>query len=150
MKKMKTLKMLSLLIVLISGITLTNCGKKGCTDSNATNYCDKCKKDDGTCTYKATVQFWYNQTTANDLVAIGSTSLTYYIDGVIIGSSAANVYFAGDPNCTQSGVVRLTKDLGTSKTKSAAYVVKDDFGDIIWEGNVTFDSKNTCFSIQLQ
>jgi hypothetical protein len=43
-------------------VTLSSCGKKGCTDSNATNYCDECKKDDGSCTYKASVQFWYNQT----------------------------------------------------------------------------------------
>jgi hypothetical protein len=130
-------------------VTLSSCGKKGCTDSNATNYCDECKKDDGSCTYKASVQFWYNQTSSQGLQADGSTSLTYYVDGSIIGSSATSVYFNSDPNCTQNGVVRVSKDLGKEKSKSATYKVVDDFGDIIWEGTVTFDATKSCTSIQL-
>jgi hypothetical protein len=132
-------------------VTLSSCGKKGCTDSNATNYCDECKKDDGSCTYKATIQFWHNQSTANNLIndTPPSTSLKYYVDGSLIGSAAASVYYTGDPNCTQNGVVRVTKDLGKDKTKSATYKVVDDLGITIWEGNVTFDATKSCTSIQL-
>jgi hypothetical protein len=138
----------TLFVVLVS---LSSCGKKGCTDSNATNYCDECKKDDGSCTYKATIQFWHNQSTANNLIndTPPSTSLKYYVDGSLIGSAAASVYYTGDPNCTQNGVVRVTKDLGKDKTKSATYKVVDDLGITIWEGNVTFDATKSCTSIQL-
>lgn len=40
-------------MMLIGGVsaTATSCKKKGCTDSTATNYDDKAKKDDGSCTY---------------------------------------------------------------------------------------------------
>ena len=33
----------------------TSCKKKGCTDSNATNYSEKAKKDDGSCEF-ATIE----------------------------------------------------------------------------------------------
>ena len=83
------------------------------------------------------------------MVANGSASLTYLIDGTIIGSSAANVYFTSQPNCSQGAVVRQTQDLGKSKTKTATYQVKDDNGDVIWSGNVTFDATKDCTSYEL-
>lgn len=48
----KTIKILSLILV-VSGIVLTNsgCKREGCTDPTATNYDSKAKKDDGSCTY---------------------------------------------------------------------------------------------------
>lgn len=35
----------------IGAIAFTSCKKEGCTDSTATNYSSKAKKDDGSCTY---------------------------------------------------------------------------------------------------
>ncbi len=52
MKKVKTLK-----TVMIAGLSLslaggmTSCKKEGCMDEKATNYDEKAKKDDGTCSY---------------------------------------------------------------------------------------------------
>lgn len=151
MRKIKTNSVLIMAALFVTLFTFSSCGKKGCTDSNASNYCDQCKKDDGSCTYKATIQFWHNQTTASNLIndTPPSTSLKYYVDGALIGSAAASVYYTGDPNCTQNGVVRVTKDLGKDKTKSATYKVVDDLGATIWEGNVTFDATKSCTSIQL-
>ena len=34
--------------------TLSSCKKEGCTEPNATNYSEKAKKDDGSCTYAQT------------------------------------------------------------------------------------------------
>ncbi|MEK6614796.1 MAG: hypothetical protein AABZ32_01595 [Bacteroidota bacterium] len=41
------------MFVLLFGISsvMVSCNKKGCTDPAAKNYCDKCKKDDGSCQY---------------------------------------------------------------------------------------------------
>lgn len=56
MKRAKT----TVKTLLIAGLTfglaggLTSCKKDGCTDSSATNYDEKAKKDDGTCEYKKT------------------------------------------------------------------------------------------------
>ncbi len=47
---MKKLAIFFLAFTLGAGIT--SCKKKGCTDSTATNYNNKAKKDNGSCLYK--------------------------------------------------------------------------------------------------
>jgi hypothetical protein len=46
-------KQITWMFVLLFGISsvFVACKKKGCTDPAAKNYCEKCKKDDGTCQY---------------------------------------------------------------------------------------------------
>jgi hypothetical protein len=129
--------------------TLNACKKEGCTDSFATNYDEKADSDNGTCTYTGTVQFWYGKSASDWLDTVEVTSLAYYVDNQLIGSSAANVYFTGDPSCTQANVVRKTMDLGLAKTKTVPYKVVDQNSDVIWSGNVTFDGTKSCLSIQL-
>ena len=146
---MKNLRFLTIAFVFASLSFLSSCKKEGCTNKNAINYNADAKRNDGSCKYEGTVQFWYGHATADALIANGSTSLTYYIDGSIIGSSAAKVYFTGVPSCTQSSVVRQTKELGSSTFKTSTYSVKDDFGDEIWTGTVMFDATTTCKSYEL-
>ncbi len=140
-----------LLVCLAIGIvlTFTNCGKKGCIDSNATNYCSACKKDDGSCTYQAKGVFWYNKKTADSLVANSAASLTFYVDGQVIGSSATTVYYASSPSCGQSGSASVIKNLGTSKSKSFSYSVKDDLGVTHWSGTINLSSSNSCLATEL-
>jgi hypothetical protein len=102
-----------------------------------------CKKE-----YTGKIVFWYNQSTANHLVTDGSTALTYTVDGKIVGSSAANVYYTSAPDCGSNGSITVEKDLGSSKSKSFSYSIKDQTGDIIWSGSVTFEA-NTCTKTQL-
>ena len=146
---MNKIKNLFLGVLVLSTTTFVSCKKEGCTDKDSGNYDSEAKDDDGSCRYEGSVQFWYNQATSDSLLDNGSASLTFSVDGVVIGSYAANVFFNGDPSCGQASVVRTTKDLGSSKTKSSTYRVVDDFGDEIWSGNVTFDAANECLSIQL-
>ncbi|MFN5208740.1 MAG: hypothetical protein ACK5D8_04545 [Bacteroidota bacterium] len=129
--------------------TLNACKKEGCTDSFATNYDEKADSDNGTCTYTGTIQFWYGKSASDWLDTVEVTSLAYYVDNQLIGSSAANVYFTGDPSCTQANVVRKTMDLGLAKTKTVPYKVVDQNSDVIWSGNVTFDGTKSCINIQL-
>jgi len=53
---MKTTKMKFSLMLLTASLAITtvSCKKEGCTDAAATNYNEKAKKDDGSCTYEST------------------------------------------------------------------------------------------------
>lgn len=146
MKKIIYLSLASALML----STLNACKKEGCTDSFATNYDEKADSDNGTCKYTGTVQFWYNQTTSAAMSLLDVTSLTYYIDNQVVGSSAANVYFTGDPTCTQNNVVRKTIDLGSTKSKTSTFKVVDQDGAVQWEGSVTFDGTKSCTSYELK
>lgn len=42
-----------ILFIVITNSTLNSCKRKGCTDSNASNYDDKAKKDDGSCEFNS-------------------------------------------------------------------------------------------------
>ncbi|MDX1350626.1 MAG: hypothetical protein R3279_10285, partial [Putridiphycobacter sp.] len=78
----------------------------------------------------------------------GTSTLTYYVDGAIIGSSAANVYFTAAPECGSQGTVSITKDLGIAKNKTYSYKVLNDSGSEIWEGTHNFEA-NSCTAIEL-
>jgi len=133
-----------LTIALFSAAMILNSGctkKEGCTDADASNYDTEADKScSGCCTYKGTSVIWYGKTTADGLVNDGSSSLTYYVDNQIVGSSAANIYYTSSPNCGQNGTITIEKDLGNSKQKSFSYKVVDDADDIIWEGTLEFDA----------
>jgi hypothetical protein len=146
MKKFNSILMVILFAVLLVN---TGCKKEGCTDPDSINYDSEAKEDDGSCEYEATVQFWYDEATSEALLDDGVSSLTIYVDNEIVGSYAASVYFTGSPDCDQQSVVRSTKNLGGSKTKTSTYKVIDDFGDEHWSGTVTYDASKSCTSYKL-
>ena len=142
-------KLLSLTAIFVFCFAFTSCKKEeGCTDKNAANYSVDAEEDDGTCTYKGNVVFWYNQATSEGLQFDLSSSLSFYVDGVIVGSTATSQYWTGGPVCGANGSITVEKDLGLVKSKSYSYQVKDDWGDVIWSGNVSFDA-NTCLAFEL-
>lgn len=143
----KQFSILGLAVLLLS--SLNSCKKEGCIDAIADNYDADADKDDGSCTYSASVSFWYNGATSQNLQDDVITSLTFYIDNQVVGSYASSVFFPSSPACGQSAVVSKTLDLGKSKTKTASYLVKDDFGDEVWSGTVTFDASVECTSYEL-
>ena len=142
-----------------SMILSTGCAKKGCTDSDATNYNSAAKKDDNSCTFKTGLVIWYNQATSTALVAAGAGSMTYYVNGQVIGSSAATVYNTSEPSCG-GGAAHSSYDLGNSKTKTYSYSVKVDYptgsttgGDTViveYSGSLTLNAHNSCLALQLQ
>jgi hypothetical protein len=141
-------KVLLSVLFLASISTITSCKKEGCTDPDSINYDADAKKDNGTCEYEGKVVFWYNGATADSLIANDAISLTYYVDGQVVGSSAASVYWTGAPNCDQSGSVTVKKALGSVKNKSYTYSIKDQSGFEFWSG-VTNYTANTCLKLQL-
>jgi len=143
MQKLFFITLLAFTVVLTS-----SCRRSGCTDPDSINYDDKAKTNDNSCEYEGEVLFWYGQAATDRNIANGITSLTFYLDGQVIGSSAANVYWSSSPDCGASGSISATKKLGFSKEKSYKYEVKDQDGDIIWSGNVTLTG-NECLLIEL-
>jgi hypothetical protein len=135
-------------ILLGLGLLTTSCKKEGCTDVDATNFNVDAKKDDGTCSYEGRQVVWYGESAANSLVLDGATSLTYYVDGQLVGSSAANIYWNVAPDCGQDASVTITKNLGSVKTQAYTYKVLDQTGWEYWSGVLNFNA-NTCTSSEL-
>lgn len=94
------------------------------------------------------VVFWYGQSTSTSLQAADITSLTIYVDGEIVGTYSTNLYAAKIPDCGAQASVGTTKSLGSSDSKPFTYVVKDNFGNVVWDGSVTLQS-NTCITFEL-
>lgn len=138
------MKIKHVLPILVLGlIGLSSCKKEGCTDDYATNYSADAKKDDGSCKYEGKVVIWYGQTTSSALQNDGAVTLTYYVDGEIVGSSATSVFWTAAPECGQTGTITITKDLGSEMSKTATYEVKDQTGFTYWTGTLNFLA-NTC------
>ena len=136
------------LFLLITTLVFTSCKKSGCMDADATNYDAKAKKEDHSCQYEGNVVFWNNQATSVFLVGDGATTLIYYVDGVLVGSTSTNVFWSGSPDCGQNGSVTVTKKLGNVKNKSYSYSIKDQTGFEYYNGVLNFTA-NTCESTEL-
>lgn len=117
-------------------------------DSSAENYCSECKKEDNSCKYKGEIVFWFDEATANALLDDGAVSLTYYVNGQIVGSSSAGIFWTSAPSCGQNGSITVTKDLGNVKNLSYDYVVKDQTGWTYWSGSANFTA-STCTNVKL-
>lgn len=136
------MKIKTLIATCVMALAFMSCKKdpvKGCKTSYATNYNSSAEEDDGSCTYESKVIFWQNQTNASSWAAAGVTALTFYVDGQVIGSCAANVYNTSAPTCSGSGAASVTKSLGNSSSKSFSYSIKDQTGYAWYSGSVTLD-----------
>jgi len=138
------------MLLFISIMAITSCGKKGCTNKYATNYCWKCKDDDGTCNYKSTMIFWFNKTTSDNLIADGFGYNGYYdidviVDYQYVGALNAGNYDTSEPNCNSNNI-SVTKEFSGASTKSFSLVIG---GGSILNGTIQFSATNTCNSYQI-
>lgn len=152
---MKKINVILCLAILASVVVFSSCEDekvkvKGCNDPLSENYNPKAEENDGSCRYKGEVVFYYGKTTAEWLAKIGVKSLTFYVDGKIVGSYAANIYVDSStpPKCGENATVTVSKDLGHVKTQSYSYSVQDENNRKLWEGTINFNAK-TCSPIKL-
>tara|TARA_B110000046_G_scaffold182150_1_gene215572 strand:- start:892 stop:1335 length:444 start_codon:yes stop_codon:yes gene_type:complete len=130
--------------LLIAGTTIfSSCKKEGCTDPDSKTFNEEAKEDNGTCLYEGEAVLWYGESAATGLIYDGATTLTFYVDGQIVSSTAASVYWGGSPACGQNGSITVTKDLGSVKSKAYTFSVRDQTGWEYWSGVLNFTA-NTC------
>ena len=141
-------KNLLLRILILSSLLLPACKREGCTDSAAENYDAKAKKNDNTCRYEGSAVIWYGEEYSASLALTGSTSLRFFVDEQLVGSSDANVYFTGAPDCGQNGSITVTRDLGGVKGKTYPYKVENQLGTIIESGIINFVGGD-CVKVEL-
>lgn len=149
--QMKNLKKfgLALLAMGTMSVVFTSCSKvQGCMDADADNYDALAEEDDNSCVYSGSVVFWYGESAAEFLINDGATALTYYVDGQIVGSTSASVFWTGAPDCGQDASLTVTKDLGNAKNKSYTYSIEDQTGLEYWSGVANFTA-NTCVATEL-
>lgn len=150
---MKKVITLFICITLIAGVSSTNSCKKdnkikGCMDIDSKNYKATAQADDGSCLYEGDIVFWYDQTASTGLLADGATALTFYLSGLVIGSSATSVYWVVAPVCGQNGSITASEDLGKVKTLAYTLSVVDQTGFEYWNETLNIDA-NTCIQFQL-
>lgn len=126
-----------------------SCKKEGCSDAAAFNYDKSAKKDDGSCIYQGEVVFWYDENTSESLQLNGASSLTYYFNGELVGSTATNVYWSGSPECGQNASITVTKNNMTSRSQNFTYLIKDQLGIERWTDEINLKA-NKCTSLELE
>ncbi len=147
---MKKIKLFSISALFISfSIILNSCAKKGCTDSNADNYTQDAKEDDGTCTYTGSVVVWWGKTLSDSAQAYGLTAIKVYTDGAFLSTNATSTYWTGAPSCGANGSVTYKKNLGKNKTGSVSIGLKDENGNELGKAESQTLTGGQCVTVEI-
>jgi len=149
---MKKVKLILVTVLFTALVFNTSCKREGCTDADATNYDEKAKEDDGSCTYKAGLVIWWNQSFSEDWLDDGCNTVKVYFDGTLIDSKAISTYWPNMTSC--SGGINKQFDLGKLKTKTVKVKLlfegEDEDGE--WtdeeEETLTLNAKDKCLIYQ--
>ena len=97
----------------------------------------------------AKVILWQGQANASSWSALSVTSLTTYVNGELMASQAANIYFSSQPSCSSNGGMKFDINLKKNTTGRINVIVKGD-NDVEYY-NEQLDIKSTdCNQLELQ
>lgn len=138
-----------LVISVLVGLGFASCSKPGCTDIDATNYSEKAKTNDGSCSYSEKLIIWQSSSTSTLLQQAGITGISIYLDGSLAGSFLTTNYWTGAPSCDQAGNVSATIDMGKNKSKVVTIEYKDQNGVSLATDAVTVTA-GACNTYEIQ
>jgi hypothetical protein len=111
-----------------------NNSKPGCTDNNAINYDYNATSSDGTCIYEAQpIVYWTLSYYNNVMADSGSTTITAYLDGELVGSAAAADLYIGPEDCDDLTSAHFTTTIYYNQTYKRLKVTDE-------QGHLFFDS----------
>ena len=97
----------------------------------------------------AKVIIWQGQVNAASWSAFSVTSLTTYVNGELMASQAAGIYFNAEPSCTSNGGMKFDINLKKNTAGKINVIVKGD--DDFEYYNEQMDIKSTeCNQLELQ
>ena len=97
----------------------------------------------------AKVIIWQGQANATSWSAFSVTSLTTYVNGELMASQAAGIYFNSTPSCASNGGMKFDINLKKNTTGKINVIVKGD--DDFEYYNEQMDIKSTeCNQLELQ
>lgn len=140
---------IKLILFVFFGLFISSCGKKGCTDSQATNYCEKCKRNDGSCVYQSQCIFWHNKATNDSLIAHGKTYLFYAVNGIIIKQYFIQTSVSNSPpECKTIGMATTERSLKNDGSHMEYYEIIDNSSNVLWNGYIDFNANSPCIILQ--
>ncbi|OFY21261.1 MAG: hypothetical protein A2W98_14870 [Bacteroidetes bacterium GWF2_33_38] len=98
---------------------------------------------------EGSVVFWYGQETSEELADYNISTLKFYLAGELVGSTSADVYWYSKPDCGSNASITATINLGKYETQAYDYEVKDQYGNILWEGTINVNA-DECQALELQ
>lgn len=97
----------------------------------------------------AKVIVWQGQVNAASWSVVSVTSLTTYVNGELMASQAAGIYFNSTPSCASNGGMKFDINLKKNTTAKINVIIKGDDGVEYY--NEQLDVKSTeCNQLELQ
>lgn len=149
--------MKKILVFTLSLITLNSCDfpepipVEGCTDPKAINYNANADIDNNSCDFTADVLFYMNQDAGIYLYNEQVNKLTFFIDGMNIGSQYNNGGFytsQNPPNCFDNFFTTGSVYWGNNSYTTISWEAIDETGYVWYEATTNLEA-NECLSMEL-
>lgn len=141
--------MKNLFVLFLAAGTLSACSKvPGCMDVDAVNYDPLAEEDNGQCNYMGGAAFWHNEASAQSMINDGITQVEIYVDGYLEGQITPFTHWDTPPSCESDIAVTIPNyGLGSAKSKSFSYAVRDQDDNLIGSGSFTIYG-NRCETVE--
>lgn len=150
----------SWIFILVCFSFLLSCkkDKEGCKDSLATNFCSDCDASKpADCEFTGDVVFWYQKDVGDRFDTTGTSSLFYYLDGQLAGTTKIyhrtwppDIIFGNPPSayCGDDSALTVTQNWTGTQNHTYEYSVKNQSGAELYSGSIILQTK-VCVKKQL-